>query len=322
MRKLESYSEYPFEGVEVGRSLFALFVKTFLERLIAAANPVYAAIIAEIQAAFNIMFGEISKHHQDFTQQLSETKAVKLIRKDFGAKIDDLEDAVRFKFKKKSKVYEEIFPHGVTEYKRASLEDMLIYIEQAEILADKYKDALGTELRDAFTDLKAKFEAERDLQLETIGIVKSIIPTYEQKKENMIQLLYKAMLVILLENYTNPKVMLTFFNQQLIWPKNSGVTDDNGNKPYSLVIPKGSNKVAEISFTADDKFLFTKISGNLMLFYTAANPTDPPPANPMMLPDGDGLEVTGTTLGAPDMKYLIFINKDTNEDGEVEIILL
>jgi hypothetical protein len=57
----------------VGRTLFAQFVKTFIERLIAAANPAFAAIISEIQAAYNIMFSKISKHQQELNLHLSRT---------------------------------------------------------------------------------------------------------------------------------------------------------------------------------------------------------------------------------------------------------
>lgn len=322
MKRLEGYSEYPFKGVEVGRTLFAQFVKIFIERLIAAANPVYAAIIGELQAAFSVMFGDITKHHQNMNLQISETLAVKEIIQRFRELIDDFESAVKLKFKKKSKEYLECFPHGITEYKRAALHDILIMMNQAEFLADKYKNDLGPTFLADFNDQRIKFESERDLQLETIGSVKGIIPDYEIQQENMIKLLYKGMLIILLENVDHPKVMLSFFDEQLIWPKHPSGEEDGGTQPYSIIIPKNSRKVADISFSVDDKFLITLISGNSISFYPAVKPDDPPPPVPTELPEDDGVEVTGILLGAPDMKYIIFINNDPAEDGEVEVTLI
>jgi hypothetical protein len=37
---------------------------------------------------------------------------------------------------------------------------------------------------------------------------------------------------------------------------------------------------------------------------------------------GDQIEITAIELEAPTNKYLIFVNKDVNENAEVEIVLV
>jgi len=99
---------------------------------------------------------------------------------------------------------------------------------------------------------------------------------------------------------------------------NQGGTDE----AYSLTIPAGQTVAADISFSVDDKFTVTNTGDASVYYYGAVAATDAAPAQVTELASGQEAEVAAASLGAPKAKYLMFINRDANMDGEVEIILV
>jgi len=306
MRKLEGYCKYPFEGVRVGRSLFAQFILILINRLIATALVVYDPIILELKTLYNSIFGVISQNQQDLSDQMSETGVVKQIRKNFAEVVDNVQSAVRFKFKKNSTEDKKFFPHGVSPYKKAPLSDFLIKIELLESLCSEYVSDLGAPLLAEVTAVKTEFIAERDSQLQFIGKVKSIIPNYAEKQEKMIKLTYKAMLTILLQNVDNPEVMLTFFEEHLIYPKNF--------VPYDLDLAPQARAVADIKWKNSSTIILAHIKGGVLLYFFAATPDEEAPENPSKLVIDEEIEIKAATIPS-DKKYLIFLNQNDSEGG-------
>lgn len=91
---------------------------------------------------------------------------------------------------------------------------------------------------------------------------------------------------------------------------------------YSLSIPVLGKVIASLSFSVDDKFLITNVGEGSVFYYGAVNSTDDPPSAPIEIPSGAEVQVTALSLGAPDAKYLIFINNDAVNQGEVEITMI
>ncbi len=309
MRKLEGYTKYPFEGVRVGRSIFAQFILILIDRLVATGLAVYNPIILEIRTAYNLMFGVISQNMQDLSDQMSETGAVKQIRKNWGIVVDKVQTDVRYKFGKNSSEDKKFFPHGISPYKKAPLSDFLIKIELLEKYCTEYVADLGAPLLAEVTAIKTEFITERDSQLQLIGKVKSIIPNYAQKQDNMIKLTYKAMLTILLQNVDNPRVMLTFFDEQLIYPKNF--------EPYELDLAPQSREVADIKFKSNNTIILAHIMGGDFLYFFATTPNEEVPENPSKLVVDEEVEIKCSSMPA-DKKYLILLNRNDSE-GKVQI---
>ena len=309
MRHLESYTHFPFKGVRVGRSLFAQFILILIDRLVASGVTAYDDIIIELKDAYHKLFTVISQNQQDLTDQLSETLSVQNIRKQFAKVVDKVEVAVMFKFGKNSTEHKKFYPHGVTPYKEATLHDLQIKIELLESLCDAYVADLGAPLLAEVTAVKNDFIAERDSQLQMIGKVKSIIPNYAQKQEGMIVLTYKAMLTILLQNVNNPEVMLTFFEEHLIYPKNY--------VPYDLVIGPQKREKADITWKPTDTIILAHMEGKELFYFFAATPDEVAPATPSKLVPDEEVEIKCNTI--PDSKkYLIFLNPNDVE-GKVQI---
>ena len=89
---------------------------------------------------------------------------------------------------------------------------------------------------------------------------------------------------------------------------------------YTLTLSPNSNKAADISFSVADSLLLTK-TFTIPLYYYGAATTDAavPTTLKEILPDEE-IEVTAVSLGAPANKFLLFLNNDSQIEGEVEIL--
>lgn len=319
MKRSIHYAVYPTEGITVGRALFARYVKSHINSLIAAKNPAYDEIIAETNTIYDILFGTISEGELNKNDRISLTKNVKAIRHQFNIKIDGLEEVIEYKFHKNSPVYFEVFAHGVTPYKEATLADIVIKMELAERLAAKYEAEIGDTYSAGFTDVRTRFIAEIDAQGKAAGEVKNIVPDYEVKKQAMDKQLLKNICIIILQNLDNPTAVASFFDEHLIFPKRG--KKENG-VTHTLALEPGGHKAADITFTAKDTLLFAN-TGLVSVHYFGSVAADSViPASTIEILPGDQTTVTASGLGAPANKYVIFVNKDTSMKAEVQISLV
>ena len=322
MKNLDLYAKNPFKGIRVARSRFALFVLTLIQRLTEAGVAAYSTIIAETTALYNQIFGLITQRELDLVQQMAETNAVKLIREAFKAKMDDIEAAVRFHYKRKSLIYDEFFKHGgISDFKTAPLYSIFVKMTSIVSLVDKYKSTLGQPLLDEITQIKNDFETERNTQLGLIGSVKSVIPNYEDKKALMITQLHKDVLVIMVENIEHTDVMPKFFDEQLIRFKHHNNGEEN-NTPYTLHLGTEAREVADISYSVDDTIVLNNTGLVALPYFFAESADEEAPEHPDILALDEEIEIKAVVAGAPQKRFLIFLNPSTTEEGYVEIFLM
>ncbi len=91
---------------------------------------------------------------------------------------------------------------------------------------------------------------------------------------------------------------------------------------YTLTVPAAGTAAAEISFSVDDTLLISNTGDVSVYYYGATIGSQPAPATAIEIAAGDEAEVTAASLGAPSNRYLMFVNKDADTDGEVEITLI
>ena len=226
---------------------------------------------------------------------------------------------IGFKFHRNSSIYLEIFPHGVTPYKTASLPETGIKMKLAETLATKYKETIGEEYSVGFNQAKESFDKEVKAQGLANGEIKNIIPNYKAKRHLIDKQLLKNVCVILMQNLDDPNVLETFFDEQLIFPKNKKKEE---TQPVVISVLPNSHIAANIVINAKSSYLLTNTGSISLYFYTAPNAAAPVPANLTELLRDEEKEISGAKLGAPDNKYIIFVNHDLTNSGEAEIITL
>ena len=262
------------------------------------------------------VYGELANYKKNLYAQMNLTKGVQAIKKQFATQIDYFEEGVVFKFHKNSTVYSEVFPHGITPYKEANLPETPIMLDLAIGLADKYKSDIGDTYLTELTKIKSAFEEEADAQGLAKVEVKNIIPNYKLKRHAIDVQLLKNICTIILQNLENPKVISSFFDEYLIFPKSK--KKDHG-KPVVLVLGPKSHVAADLVFEATDVLLVTNTGKIPIFYYFASTPNTPVPSKLNEIVADQELLIKVSDIPAPDNKYIIFVNADTTKDGEVEI---
>ena len=319
MNHVVNYATYPTTGIKVGREVYADYVKRHINHLKSANRPAFATIISETEVLYNDLFGVITLREQNYNQRISLTQNVKTIRNEFNKGIDELEEVVIYKFHKNSAVYNEFFNNGITYYKKANLSEILVRMQLAESLAIKYEADIGNTYAKGLKAIRIKFETEINAQQIAAGEVSNVIPDYEAKRLAMDKQLLKNVCVIIIEHIDSPWTVATYFDEYMIFPK---VKKEVNTQGYLLDIPVLSKKVADISFSVDDSLLINNNGIGKLYCYSAATADAAEPANMIEIQPDDQIEISALSLGAPANKFLIFVNKDANNQAQAEIILL
>ena len=133
------------------------------------------------------------------------------------------------------------------------------------------------------------------------------------------ELLFSNMLALTIIFIKNTDVVEHYFDFSLLRNPKKQSEEDNA---YILAIPANSKKTADISFSTDDTLLLVNNGTKSISFYAAATADAATPTTLSEIAAGEELEVTAASLGAPANKFLIFVNTDLTEVGEVEILLI
>ena len=111
-----------------------------------------------------------------------------------------------------------------------------------------------------------------------------------------------------------------YFDQSIITPRKHA--DDSTDEAYILSIPAAGIASADVSFSVDDTLLISNTGDVPVAYYGAATASQPAPATAITIAANNEAEVTAASLGAPANRFLLFVNKDAETDGEVEITLI
>ncbi|NVN96164.1 MAG: hypothetical protein HXX18_12890 [Bacteroidetes bacterium] len=321
MGKIESFTVSPTENARVGRSSIAEFLYEHIQSMKATNKPEYTAIITESEKLYNEVFSDISQRKQNLSKQVNLTKDVNDVKDEYFDLIDAFDAALILKFKKNSKEQKEVFPKGLSIFKKATIETIKEDMELMEKQGQKFDTALGSAFAVGFKNVKLKYLDTFNKQKSTQTQVKSIIPDYKTKKKLIDKQILKNICTIILSNPDQPDVLLTLFNDKLITPHRKTKTNDD-NQLYLLKILAATHIAANFTFTSKDVLLITNNSSTVSIFYYAAATADAavPATLHEILPDEE-VEIAASTLGTGN-KYIIFVNKDTTADVEVEIAFI
>jgi hypothetical protein len=311
MNKLEPHSENPFKSITTSKDSVQKFSYDNYKRMEAAGNPAYAARMVATKDAWQRLFGNLETYDADRNLQQSFTIQLNSKMMDFIDKALELEPLIVYKFKKTSGTYQEFFPHGRTEYLKATQENIFHLMKRMIDGTHRYATELGAGLEAEFTLLRDDFQDIWDLQKEKKGDVAEAIPDFETKVQVMYDELYKNMLVILAENYQNPRAMLSFFDQTLV---------NYNTHIKTITIQKNSKKAFELNFKVEDIISVTSKFSIPLRFYFGptedAEVTDPV----FELPPNANLKVKGSVAGAPVNKFIIILNH-TDKEAKVKVLL-
>ena len=319
MNKLSSFTKNPFVSIETSKDSIQQFAFDHIQRMKAANNANYAGIIADTEAAWGKVFGNLQTYDAQLNLRQSLTIQVKQLMKQFADKALELEPLVVFKFKKDSGTYQEFYPHHRKEFHFINQENVMVLMERMVAVCHKYHTDLGGTWEADFIALRDNFKTVFASQKETKGSVSETMPEYELRLKDLYLQMFKNLTTILVENYAQPEAALGFFDQSIV--NYVTHTKDEEDKAYTLTVPANGKAVADISFSVDDNLLISNNAENDLQFYFAPDTSDAATEPMYSIAAGDQKEINAGDAGAPTNKFLIFVNS-SDEDGDVEVMLI
>ena len=317
MNLLEPFTVNPFYTIVASKENIQFFGYDHKQRM--AADPNLALLLPPTIIRWEALFGNIEEYDTDFNLRVGLTKDMNAKMKEFIDKAITIEGLVAYKLHKHSSQYDEFYPRGLTEYHQINQSNSLTLMKRMIDASFKYK----TELDDAtlttqFTNLRNDFKTLFDSQKTQKGVVDLSPNDFLEKKVALYDQLYKNMTFILNFYSDDPKKMLAFFDQTIV---NYDTHPKAENAPYILDIPANGRAVADISFSVIDTLLLSRHCTHTLSYFFAVTATEAAPTNPHELLGNNEAKVKGILAGAPQNKYLIFLNPSPTEIGKVEISL-
>jgi hypothetical protein len=264
------------------------------------------------------------QYHAQYDAWVNSQSGSLMGTKGFAALLAELPKKLKRWHRKIAEVFDEdslefggIFPNGRNDVYRGSYGQRLSKLHSVAIEAKKYPElnAVYGEIN-AFYLLLKNARSNKGIKQDTKDTSSAAL---DQAYDAMGEMLFLNMLQLTAIFVKTPEVVGNYFDLKLI--RNPKKQNDDSNS-YILPLPANSKRTANISFSIDDKLLLINNGTKSIYFYAAATADAPTPDNLTEIAAGEELEVTAATLGAPTNKFLIFVNTDLTEDGEVEIVLV
>ena len=222
------YFEVQFDDPNINRQQLRKFTEDHLKRMAQNNDKnLYDMLLTDTKAAYEKYFGFLNDTDTNNALQQSRTKSMENIRAQFSALLGRREGLITNSFLEDSPEYQEFFPHGLTEYSNASLENIETLMNRIITAAAAHADELGANLSLEFSKIKDSFMAARGQQLAQKGAAsKASEDTDEAKAELQVQLT-RNLLTIALNNIGNPGAAAMYFDQSIVARASSGGDDEN-----------------------------------------------------------------------------------------------
>jgi len=285
-------------------------------------NNVFDPLIAATEEKLNVYKGNTSDSKINEALRIAHTSEVKIEMDEIIINAGKCEGLVKSVFGKNTPIYLQFFPFGLSEFHDANPTECLDLLDRLINAATENKQQLGNGLFiDLFKSSKIRLKKVIDDQKISGSKVKSSKEIKEILWNELKKQLYKNMLTIALHYIDNLNMVHTYFNPTLLRLRHHN-NDDDTTQTYKLLIPVLSSKAANISFSVDDTLLIINNGVKSIFYYGTATADEQAKTALIEIPAGEEAEVTAVSLGAPSNKFIIFVNKDATDEGEVEIALI
>ena len=214
---LENFFEIQFDDPNINRQQLRKFTEDHLKRLATnnTAN-LYDQLLTDTQDAYEDYFGALNDHDTNSAVQQSRTKSMNNVLSQFIALVSKRAGLITNFFDKDSPEYQEFFPHMLTEYSRAGLENVETLMTRMVNAATKHAATVGVALSAEFAALKTAFLTARGQQLTQKTMVDQSSDSSNTTRDTLEVQLTKNLLTIALNNIGNAAAAKLFFDQSII----------------------------------------------------------------------------------------------------------
>ncbi len=322
MINLTSFFLFPFNDVRAAKTESFKFCEDHNSRLIksVAEGQPFNDLLAPTQTCLDALRQSFEGGASTQAQQESKTLAVDLIISEFIKKVVHYGPAIMVHFDKNSVEYEQIYPHGRTEYLKTNKGSASKLMSQFLMGIKANMESLGEAMVTDIQDVYDRYVAARNEQLQTKESNAGLKGSWEENLTNMWHQIHINVLSIALANPGKPEVVSRYFTQSILRLKKHTKSATKSGV-ILLTVPKNSLTVANISYSVEDTLLLNNTGGVNLSYFGADTADSTKPDTASELQSGEEKEVTAVSLGAPTNTFLIIAN-ETESDGEIEISLL
>ena len=223
MINIERFFEVQFDDPNINRQQLRKFTEDHLKRLAVNNDKnLYDLMITDTQAAYETYFGALTDTDVSNSVQQSRTKSMNNIKKLIQTTLSRRAGLITNSIDKDIPEYQEFFPHGLTEYSNATLENIETLMDRMITASAAHADLLGNTLTAEFANLKAQFLSARGKQLSQKGATDKASETTEESRHIIEIQLTKNLLTIALNNIGNIAAAALFFDKSIIGRSSSG----------------------------------------------------------------------------------------------------
>jgi len=220
MRNLLTYFKNIFDTKEISDENLRKFTEIHIQRLTNNnTGGIYDALILALVTAYTSYFGSITDEDTKTALKEGATVAMNIDMKAFKDAASQKEGIVRGIYGVKSPVYQEFYPHGITEYTNSTLENVETLMTRIVNAATNHQADIGDDFVNLFTLLKNNFGSTRTAQLALMAEVEGKKDSTIANRNKVESQLMKNLLVIASNNIGNTDAMNTYFDQSFIRPK-------------------------------------------------------------------------------------------------------
>jgi hypothetical protein len=315
MLNLKKIAVNHLDTKEISDDNLKKFSETALQRFIAN-NPgsIYDTMITEITAAHTDYYGAITDEDVKTAIKEGSTVAMTGELKTFKSSVSQKEGIVRGTYGVDSPIYQEFFPHGVTEYSNATLANAQTLYDRFLKAATNHQADLGLPFVTLFTTLRANFLAKRDAQLLLIGEVKGKKEVTASNRNVLEVVLMKGVLTVAINNIGKPDAIDIYFDQSFLKPASQ--------KTFSGKI--GAGKLVNVDSrkykSEQDITLYSE--ADTALSFSLSETNDSAGLKQIRLESHEEKKVSASELGDVNIcKYLNVTNPDGLLDGAYKVVV-
>lgn len=176
------------------------------------------ARLAEVQSAYTACFGTMASEAGATAQREGLTKTANEALVALKDALTDGEAAVHVAFGKDSATYEEFFPQGLTEYRRATLTTASALFTRFVDTAKAHQSTLGAAFVTKYEGLLTAFLTAHTAQRQRKGTVSELKAASRAQRDVLEKILWKNALLLAAEHVGDGKALGVYFDIACLKP--------------------------------------------------------------------------------------------------------
>jgi len=219
MKDLKNFATNPFISLNVSFERKKKFGESHLANLaVQNTHQLYDVAISNTITVQTALFGNITDVGLTKALQKTQTLSVNAIMKAFSARNTRLNKHLEANDVHKTPLYSSFFPIGVTEFTRdlnkGNVEQLMEHM--VSIIGKNTAVAGGASVLLEYQTFENQYKATRGMQLTKIGELSQNIDERKASEAAWADQLFKNLLLIVLNNTTNPDIVNSFFDQSIV----------------------------------------------------------------------------------------------------------